>query len=212
MRNKKLMLLAILINVLGTTNLSGANFKSIRSTGLLPQKEKFIVTPKKVKNDSYFNTSDTIISQDGAVKTFGLSATTQLTKQKAEEFARPLNKGRISSRFGNRIHPVLNRRIYHTGIDIAAPKGTPIYCSKGGKISYSGWKTGYGYIIIIDHPNQFQTVYAHCSKLHVKVGQAVSVGQLIGLVGRTGVATGSHLHFEIRKNGKPINPAKFVRY
>lgn len=212
MLNKKIITLIILLNAATYGIGSAAGFSSVRGSGLLTQGLSFFATEQERIDDSFFNTLDTVISDSGAVKTYGLSASAVLIKQEEDEFARPLQKGRISSGFGNRVHPVLNRRVYHTGIDIAAPKGTPIYCSKAGKVSYSGWKTGYGYIIIIEHPNQFQTTYAHCSKLNVKVGQAVNVGQIIGLVGRTGVATGAHLHFEIRKNGKPLNPSKFVRY
>jgi murein DD-endopeptidase MepM/ murein hydrolase activator NlpD len=212
MSQKKTIALLALIVAVAHSSAFAANFSSLRGSGLLTEGLSFFGTKSERIDDSYFNTLDTIISESGAVKTYGLSASAALIKQEDDEFARPLQKGRMSSGFGSRLHPILNRRIYHTGIDIAAPKGTPIYCSKAGKVSYSGWKTGYGYIIIIEHPNQFQTTYAHCSKLNVKVGQAVNVGQIIGLVGRTGVATGSHLHFEIRKNGKPLNPAKFVRY
>ena len=99
----------------------------------------------------------------------------------------------------------------HYGLDYAAPTGTSIYASDGGTVITSGWHGNYGYYIKIDHGGGFTTLYAHCSKLLVKVGDKVYQGQRIGLVGNTGRSTGPHCHFEIFKYGKNVNPSNYVR-
>lgn len=98
----------------------------------------------------------------------------------------------------------------HMGLDIAAPAGTPVYASDGGVVTHSGWSNGYGYLIKIDHENGYTTYYGHNSKLYVPVGTRVYQGQLIAGVGTTGNSTGNHCHFEIRVNGIPKNPLKYV--
>ena len=120
-------------------------------------------------------------------------------------------KGWLSSPYGWRLHPVRKKRLFHAGIDIAAPKGTAINCVAPGRVIYAGTRTGYGKLIIVSHENGLSTRYAHCSQILVKNGQIVKEGQLIGKVGATGVATGPHLHFEVRKNGKTQNPTSYVK-
>ncbi len=123
-------------------------------------------------------------------------------------FVWPLRpRGWVSSPFGMRYHPILRTSSFHTGIDIAAPTGTSILASEEGRVSYAGWLGGYGLTIIIDHGGQVSTLYAHASQLLVSSGQIVTRGQLIARVGTTGLSTGPHLHFEIRVNGEPVNPA-----
>lgn len=115
--------------------------------------------------------------------------------------------GNITSRFG------ANESIRdhtHKGMDIAAPNGTNIKASADGTITYSGWMSGYGNLIIISHGNGIQTYYGHCSKLYASVGKVVKAGDVIAAVGSTGNSTGNHLHFEIRKNGSQINPQKYL--
>jgi len=116
-------------------------------------------------------------------------------------------QGRISSRYGAR-EAVRNHT--HQGLDIAATTGTPIKAVADGTVSYSGIMGGYGYLIIIDHGNGIKTYYGHCSKLYVKVGKKVKAGDVIAAVGSTGNSTGPHLHFEIRQNGKYVNPQKYL--
>jgi len=113
-------------------------------------------------------------------------------------------RGTITSRFGQRWGR------FHTGVDIAAPQGSPIYAADGGTVIFSGWESGYGYLVKIDHHNGYVTYYGHASKLLVKKGDKVAKGQKIALVGSTGRATGPHLHFEVRKNGVPIDPMPFL--
>ncbi len=114
-------------------------------------------------------------------------------------------KGKISSKYG----PRWGRE--HAGIDIAAPTGTNVFASMAGKVSFSGWHGGYGNLIIIDHGNGLQTYYAHNSKLLVRKGQTVDKGTHIAEVGSTGNSTGPHSHFEIRKNGTPVNPYNYLK-
>lgn len=120
-------------------------------------------------------------------------------------FIKPVN-GKTSSYYGNR--PSMGD--YHTGHDWAAPKGTRINASDGGKVIWAGWKGNLGLCVIIDHENGYTTYYAHCSKLVVEKGDRVYQGQKIAEVGTTGRSTGNHLHFEIRYNGKHQNPLKYV--
>ena len=114
-------------------------------------------------------------------------------------------KGTLTSRFGMR-----NGR-KHEGIDIAAPKGTPIHSAADGKVVFSGWgPTGYGKMVIIKHKHHLTTLYAHNSKLLVKKGSRVKQGQKISLMGNTGRSTGPHLHFEVRNDTHPKNPIKYL--
>lgn len=99
----------------------------------------------------------------------------------------------------------------HKGMDIVAPKGTPIYAAEAGTVVSSGWSnSGYGYKIVIKHENGLETLYAHCSALYVKAGDTVARGETIAAVGTTGRSTGNHLHFEVHKNGAFVNPANYI--
>lgn len=114
--------------------------------------------------------------------------------------------GRLTSGFGYRGHPVLGGRRMHNGVDIAASVGTSIAASAGGVVIFSGWMRGYGQTVIVDHGGSVSTLYAHCSSLLVGEGAAVRQGQVIARVGRTGMTTGPHVHWEKRINGSPVNP------
>lgn len=120
-------------------------------------------------------------------------------------FRTPVN-GRLMSGFGYRFHPILHRRKMHTGVDIAAPSGTSIHAAGSGVVILSAYYRGYGNAVIIDHGNNVTTLYGHCSALLVSEGQSVKVGQVIAKVGATGMATGPHLHWEVRRNGTPVSP------
>lgn len=114
--------------------------------------------------------------------------------------------GRISSYYGWRTHPIYKNKDFHTGIDIANSYGTSIVASGSGKVTYSGYKNGYGKVIIINHGYGYQTLYGHNSKLLVNVGDYVNKGQVIAKMGSTGTSTGNHCHFEVIQNNKTINP------
>ena len=113
---------------------------------------------------------------------------------------------RTSSYSGRRFHPISKKYKRHTGIDYSAAHGTPIFATAGGKVEFAGWRGGYGKLVVIRHPNGYKTYYGHCSRLLVKKGSYVKQGQTIARVGRTGRATGPHVHYETRINGKPVNP------
>jgi len=128
------------------------------------------------------------------------------------KFAVPVN-GVCGSPYGFRIHPIQHTRKMHTGVDFrSTPQGTPIYASKGGKVTFAGRKGGYGNCVIIDHGKGMSTFYAHQSQIMVSKGQEVKQMQQIGKVGSTGNSTGPHLHFEVRKNGSPMNPAQVIPF
>ncbi|OGC05542.1 hypothetical protein A3H38_06140 [candidate division WOR-1 bacterium RIFCSPLOWO2_02_FULL_46_20] len=119
-------------------------------------------------------------------------------------------RGRLTSQFGYRRHPLYGGRNFHTGLDIAAKYGTPIMAADAGEVIFSGWWDGYGKAVVIDHGKKTSTVYAHMSRIYKNVGAIVAKGQVVGLVGSTGYSTGPHLHFEVRKNGKPQNPLQYL--
>ncbi|MCD6350834.1 MAG: peptidoglycan DD-metalloendopeptidase family protein [Armatimonadetes bacterium] len=123
-------------------------------------------------------------------------------------FVRPV-PGRITSGFGMRMHPILHYRRMHTGVDFHASYGTPVRAADKGLVVYAGWRGGYGKCIILDHGSGIATLYGHLSRISVSRGQIVKRGAVIGAVGSTGLSTGPHLHFEVRKNGRPVNPLSF---
>ncbi|MBA9870799.1 M23 family metallopeptidase [Ralstonia insidiosa] len=123
---------------------------------------------------------------------------------------RPVAVGYDSSGFGTRIDPFTGRRTQHDGVDFVAPVGTPIVAAAGGVVVASEYRSDYGNMVDIDHGNGLKTRYAHASKVFVKIGDIVKAGERIALVGRTGRATGSHLHFEVHVNDVPQNPVAFL--
>ncbi len=119
-------------------------------------------------------------------------------------------RGRLSSGFGWRYHPVLRKKKYHNGQDIAVSSGTPVLAADSGVVLVSGWKGGYGNFVAIDHGNGISTCYGHNSRLLVQVGNKILKGQTVAISGNTGLSTGPHLHFEVRRNGTPINPIPYL--
>lgn len=119
-------------------------------------------------------------------------------------------RGRITSRYGYRRSPFSGKREFHQGIDIAAPRGTPIVATGAGVVTFAGWRTGYGRVVIIDHGYGYRTLYGHNDSIKVKVGQRVSKGQVIAYMGSSGRSTGTHVHYEVHVNGSPTNPANYM--
>lgn len=118
-------------------------------------------------------------------------------------FSRPLRGGKLTSMVGYRYHPVLQRMKYHAGLDISAPYGTPVYASARGRVVFRGWGGSYGNLVIIEHKDGYTTWYGHLSKIFVQSGSTIRKESIIGRVGSTGISTGPHLHFEIRKDYYP---------
>jgi murein DD-endopeptidase MepM/ murein hydrolase activator NlpD len=116
----------------------------------------------------------------------------------------------VSSGYGYRVHPITGVKDYHTGVDVAVPVGTRIFAGSAGTVIESGNNGNYGLAILIDYGNGVQARYAHCSQLNYDVGQTVQAGDIIALSGDTGTVTGPHLHMEIVRNGRHINPFFFM--
>lgn len=127
----------------------------------------------------------------------------------SETFLRP-GYGVVTDEYGPRINPVTGESGFHTGVDLGDPYGAPVAASKSGVVAYSGWISGYGETVIIDHGNGVQTLYGHNSQRLVSVGQTVARGETIAYVGSTGMSTGPHIHWEIRINGQHTNPMQYV--
>ena len=125
----------------------------------------------------------------------------------------PLGKpssGSASSNFGNRIDPINKRNAFHSGIDLNSRYGNSVIATADGVVEKAGWYGGYGKCVVIRHKNGYKTLYAHLSKIKVKKGVSVKSGQVIGNVGSTGRSTGPHLHYEVIKNNKKINPFPYI--
>jgi len=137
----------------------------------------------------------------------------QVEAQRAREEATPSLwpvTGNITSGFGYRRSPFDASREFHPAIDIAAPRGTSVHATAAGTVRMAGWNGGFGNVIFLDHGFGFVTVYAHLSRISVRVGQEVDKGQVIGLVGSTGRSTAPHLHYEVRVGGATVNPMRFL--
>ena len=119
--------------------------------------------------------------------------------------------GPVTSGYGMRVHPIFHTYTFHSGIDISVPVGTPVRAPADGVAMYVGWIAGFGRVLILDHGGGLSTVYAHLSSIVVRVGQKIKVGQIIAYTGTSGLSTGPHLHFEVRVNGKPVNPLVWLR-
>jgi len=137
-----------------------------------------------------------------------------LTEQKNVYLATPHGwpvAGSITSGYGLREHPTYGRQMFHSGLDISTGKGTPVKVTAEGIISFSGWADRGGNIVVVEHGYGFSTAYAHNTKNLVKVGQMVKRGQTIAYSGSTGVSTGPHVHYEVWKSGKSVNPASYLK-
>ena len=123
---------------------------------------------------------------------------------------RPVEKGWMSSRFGARIDPITGKRAWHTGVDFAGKEGSNIIAVAAGVVVYSGSRSGYGEVVEINHGSGFTTLYGHHKKNLVKVGDIVKKGQVVGLMGSSGRSTGPHVHFEVYKHGRIVDPSSYI--
>lgn len=158
------------------------------------------------ETERIINSSETLVEP---TTTYMYTGTTPKPKTASNGYyIWPTATHRITSPYGYRY--IFGSYSFHLGIDLGASYGSNIYAADGGKVTYAGWKGSYGYLVIVKHDNGDQTYYAHCSKLLVKYGDKVYQGQTIARVGSTGNSTGPHLHFEIRKGGKTVNPLNYL--
>jgi len=132
-------------------------------------------------------------------------------KQESSVTGRPIHKGWMSSRYGYRTDPFHGRRSWHNGVDFAGKEGASIVAVASGVVTWAGDKQGYGQMIELDHGEGYITRYAHNKKNLVSVGDAVKKGEVIGLMGSSGRSTGPHVHFEVYKNGRSVDPASYIR-
>ena len=139
---------------------------------------------------------------------FPIRVTAEVTALPAMVY--PLMTPRVSSKFGDRNHPIFKYKRHHSGIDLAAPKSSPIRAVQSGQVIFSDPYAGYGNLVVIQHADGFTSHYGHCQSIKVTIGEMVKAGQIIAIVGSTGNSTGPHLHFELRKNGDPLDPEKYV--
>ena len=225
----KLALIALPVVALTTMSFAQAQILSITNAGKTSQ-----VIVREDDGEDYYLPSDAV---NAAIK--NLSQQTQQKEDRLASLAQKLStqptttiinmpttgsyvgngmlalrpitsSARMSSGFGYRIHPVTGKTQFHKGMDFAAPIGTPIYATGNGVVTFSGWGTGYGRYVEVDHGNGTVTRYAHTSANYVNVGDTVYANQQIAAVGNTGRSTGAHLHYEVRQNGQAINPQTYL--
>lgn len=163
-----------------------------------------------ILNDRIVNTTRSRIARNAPVTLLndtGVFVPSKITPNVSADitYQSPVG-GRISSGFGNRFHPIDKVAKFHGGLDLAVPTGTSVEAAADGVVSFAGWSGGYGNLVIMKHPDGRETRYGHLEKILVSEGTQIEAGQPIALSGSTGKSTGPHLHFEIRENGKVINP------
>lgn len=176
---------------------------------------------EKLKKDkNYYEKTERELARQSASIQNMIAGMTKQNQQSGNQvkitstgFIKPIS-GPITSPYGYRMHPIFKKRIYHSGIDIGGPNGGAIVASNDGKVIYTGWYGGYGKVVILDHGvvngQPITTLYAHMSSISASNGQFVKKGQRIGREGSTGYSTGPHCHFEVRVNGKPVNPMNYI--
>ena len=171
-------------------------------------------TIKRIRGDSIRLTNKDVEFVLCYERTIPITTEEPLKKKRAPlkiKFISPM-KGKFTSGFGYRQHPMGGAKHFHSGVDIAASYGTSVKASADGKVEFAGWKGELGRCVILSHEKSYRTIYGHLSRTKVKKGQEVKQGQIIGLEGSTGRSTGPHLHFEIRKGKTPLDPEQFINF
>ncbi len=166
---------------------------------------------KVVANISYINDdqeSKEILKQEVTME--AVPKIVEIGTKIPPSFIKPISGGRLTSGFGSRTAPTKGASTYHKGIDLATPIGTSVVAACSGTVTFAGWSSGYGNLVIISHGDGRETRYGHLSKILVSSGQQVNQGTKIALSGNTGRSTGPHVHFEIRIDGTPVNPLKYI--
>lgn len=173
------------------------------------RREQQLVASIRDRKDEFTSELATLQASSNAIS--GLLSQRQSGQRRANGFSvvRPV-PGAITSGFGARVHPVLGTTRMHNGVDMSGSYGTPIRAGAAGTVAFAGVRSGYGNTVIIDHGNQYATLYAHASALYVSTGERVTAGERIAAVGASGLATGPHLHFEVRVLGVPVNPVPYL--
>lgn len=163
------------------------------------------------------NTADRLAESQSTI--VGLLDSVQILQAMAARAAKlppkdmlmPVAQAQITSSFkSSRLHPILDIFRAHKGVDLAADRGTPIVAPANGRVVSVGWRIGYGITVEVQHSGQVVTLFAHCDKALVKVGDRVNAGQVIARVGSTGLATGPHVHFEVHRDGQSVDPIRFL--
>lgn len=124
--------------------------------------------------------------------------------------AKTNNEMAVTSEMGMRVNPAVGRRMFHAGVDLAAPIGKAVRATADGIVMRAGWSGGYGLLVVVRHSDGYETRYAHMSRIQVAPGDTLVKGQVIGNVGSTGRSTGPHLHYEVRRDGQPVNPKAYM--
>jgi murein DD-endopeptidase MepM/ murein hydrolase activator NlpD len=181
-----------------------------KGDNLIKIANKYNVKLADLLKDNDLNTTNIVVGDKLIVKNPDLKfINLDVKPSNYIDFKWPIKWAGVTSPYGKRFHPVLKRNIFHNGVDLRAQVGVSLYSPAAGTIKTAGWLGGYGKIIIIKHAKGYETRHAHLNNIYVKVGQKVKRGELIGKTGKTGRITGPHLHYEIRRNGKTLNPVKF---
>lgn len=184
-----------------------SGFADIRTTFTPSSEEVALEEQQWLEQQLDDNTPSVVLTNADAAK-YAPSNKVSFSGNNAWMSHMPVVNARSTSGWG--VRTLMGTTRHHSGVDLAAPTGTPIYATGPGIVTKSGWGSGYGQYIDIDHGNGYTTRYAHASRLIAKVGQQVKAGQHIANVGCTGRCTGPHLHFEVVKNGKRQNPSTYL--
>ena len=219
--SKKLITITAQMHTINSLGNKLANIAKIDKKDLNFKKPKYIGGTNKVSIEFEYNSDfdkylDNLLSElSNKVDDLNYASKIINNLEMKEQFfpmGFPSNQGYISSNYGERLNPISKKQHFHKGIDIAHKLETDIFSLAAGKVIFSGKKYGYGNLVIIDHLNGYTTKYAHNNRNLVKQGDIIKKGQLIAKMGSTGHSTGPHIHLEVLKNNKNINPNKFIHY